>query len=498
LENKKYRKMKNIKFIYSKIALLSGLIFISTLSCDRDISDDAVLATFTNTAEIFTDTPVGLTDEFFISFDPIEGANVNGFGTDDNTAYSGTTSIRIEVPAANDPEGGFIGGIFRDRGEGRDLTGYNALTFWAKGSTTATIGEVGFGTAFGIDFGNGVVEDKYAVGLQNIQLSTDWRKYTIPIPDPSRLVQEKGMFLFSAGSASTGGMGYTFWIDELKFEYLGTIGQVRPFINGGLDTSGAAFVGQNLSITGVGVTSNLGNGQDVSVTASPNYFTFSSSNSNVAIADGSQVSLVGEGATIITAKLGNTDVAGSLNVSSIGLAPTPTLDPENVISVFSDAYINRPVDYFNGYWTYSTTQGQDDININGNNIIKYTELNFVGTEFQGAKTINASLMTHFHIDIFIENTLQAGDFLSIKLQDLGANNVFGGGDDRAGTIRLTSTSATPLVNGSWVSLDVPFSSFPGLSTRANLAQIVYVTEGTNPNAAGSITSVFLDNIYFHN
>src|SRR5210317_1841967 len=149
--------MKNIKSIYSKTSLILGLLLVSSTSCERDLSEDVEFATFNNTAEIFTDTPVGLTDEFFISFDPdVDGANVNGFGTDDNTAYSGTTSIRIDVPAANDPEGGFIGGIFRDRGVGRDLRSYNALTFWAKGSTTATIAEVGFGTAFGDDFGKGI------------------------------------------------------------------------------------------------------------------------------------------------------------------------------------------------------------------------------------------------------------------------------------------------------------------------------------------------------
>ncbi|GAA4811006.1 hypothetical protein GCM10023330_17750 [Litoribaculum gwangyangense] len=480
------------------MVFLLALVSVINVSCERELSDDVVPAKFPNTAEIFTDNPVGLTDQFFVSFDPATGANVDGFGVDDNVAYEGKSSIRIDVPSSTDPAGGYIGGIFRDRGAGRDLTGYNALTFWAKGSTTATIGDIGFGTTFGDDLPLDFLDETYAVSAKNIQLSTDWRKYIIPIPDPSRLVKETGLFLFAAGSDSTGGLGYTFWIDELKFENLGTIGQARPFINQGLDSNGAAFVGENLIVTGVGVTSNLANGQNISVIASPNYFTFSSSNPSVARAEGSQVSLVGEGTTTITAKLGTTDADGSLEISSIGLAPTPTLDPSRVISIFSDAYTNRPVDYFNGYWNFSTTQGQDDININGNKIIKYTALNFVGTEFQGAKTINASQMTHFHIDIFVENTLKPGDFIRIILQDLGADNVFGGGNDRAGSITLTSTSATPLVNGSWISVDVPFSSFPTLTTRSNLAQLVYVTEGTNPNATGSITNIFIDNIYFHN
>jgi len=135
---------------YFKNTLLTGLVIALTVSCERDISDDAIEATFPNTADIFTDIPVGLTDEFFISFDPNVGANTAGFGTDDNEAYVGTSSIRIDVPSPTDPDGNFIGGIFRDRGAGRDLSGYDALTFWAKGTLTGTI-QVGFGTDFMTD-----------------------------------------------------------------------------------------------------------------------------------------------------------------------------------------------------------------------------------------------------------------------------------------------------------------------------------------------------------
>ncbi len=460
---------------------------MATTSCERNLSDDVVLAGFANTAEIFTDAPVGMGTNFYFPYGPDAtnpiGSKFTAWTVDNNESYEGSASMRFDVPNGDDPEGNFAGALFLIDGAGRDLSGFNALTFWAKASQGATLAEIGFGEA------------EFTAKRVNMNLSTQWAKYTIPIPDASKLTNERGMLFYSAGAID--GFGYTFWLDEVKFENLGSIGQERPYINNGEDVSGVAFVGENLAITGVGVTSNLGNGTDVSVVASSSYFTFSSSDTNVAQASGSQVSFVGEGSATITAKIGDTDASGSLNVSSIALAPTPTLAEADVISVFSDAYTNRPVDYFNGYWTFSTTQGQDDININGNNIIKYTALNFVGTEFQGAKTINASEMTHFHIDIFVEDTLEPGDFIRIQLQDLGSDNVFGGVDDRNGSIILNSTSTTPLVNGSWVSVDVPFSSFPGLTTRSNLAQIVYVTEGTNANATGSIENIFVDNIYFH-
>ena len=117
--------MKNIKFTYFKYTFILVCTMALVLSCERELSDDTSFATFPTTAEIFIDAPVGLTDQFFRSFDPAEGANTSGFGVDNNTVYKGTTSIRIDVPASNDPEGNFIGGVFEDRGAGRNLTGSN-------------------------------------------------------------------------------------------------------------------------------------------------------------------------------------------------------------------------------------------------------------------------------------------------------------------------------------------------------------------------------------
>lgn len=165
------------------LGLLSSLILIS---CEREVSDDVLPATFPSTAEVYTDNPVGLTDEFFLSFDPASGANPEAFGTDDNEAYLGSSSIRLDIPAPNDPDGGFIGGIFKDRGEGRDLTSYDALTFWIKASRTATFDQIGYGADF--------EEGKFLSTRSNIPLATDWKKVIIPITEPSKLTQEKGLF----------------------------------------------------------------------------------------------------------------------------------------------------------------------------------------------------------------------------------------------------------------------------------------------------------------
>ena len=87
--------MKKINNINKALVLLAVISVM--FACERGLSDDVEFASFPTTGDIFTDAPVGLTDEFFVSFDPAGGANTQGFGTDDNVAFEGSSSIRIDV-----------------------------------------------------------------------------------------------------------------------------------------------------------------------------------------------------------------------------------------------------------------------------------------------------------------------------------------------------------------------------------------------------------------
>ena len=51
---------------------------------------------------------------------------------------------------------------------GRDLSGYDALTFWAKATQAGTINEIGFGNDFG--------ENKFLVSPKNLRITTNWTK----------------------------------------------------------------------------------------------------------------------------------------------------------------------------------------------------------------------------------------------------------------------------------------------------------------------------------
>ncbi len=480
--------MKNVMNKNLKSTSLLAIIFaIFLIRCERDISDSAVLATFPNTADIFTDAPVGLTDAFFESFDPAAGANPTGFGVDNTIAYVGTTSIRLDVPAPNDPEGGFIGGIFRDRGAGRNLTGYDCLTFWAKASTTGTFGTVGFG----VDF----AESKHETTVTEMPLTTGWKKYIIPIPDPSKLTQERGLFLFAAGTNSTNSMGYTIWIDELRFEKLGNISLINPFILNGQDLTVDGFLGSNQEINQLGAVFSLANGQNVQVNAAPAYFTFESSNTSVTGPFvNNTFSIIGStGTAVISARIKNILAQGSITVNASGAfvnAPNPTTNPANVISVYSDFY--STIQGFNpGVFAGPNTVSITTNTFANNQHIRYEGIDFVGMGWNG--TINASSKTMVHLDV----KLISGSNVVMELIDFGPDGIDNGFGPNNGTAGGNNISGQ-LQQNEWVSLDIPLNAFTlatgggggGNPNRNNLGFIVFVSN----NGA----TFLVDNVYFYN
>jgi len=478
----KMKAFKNSNMKNMKSTVVFSFLVVLAFSCTRD-EEALPLATFPDTPEIFTDNPVGLTDQFFRSFDPSVGANTDGFGTDENEFFEGTASIRIDVPGENDDNGTFIGGIFEDRGEGRDLTGYDALTFWAKGTVTATISLVGFGTDF--------EENRYATGLPNLELTTGWKKYIIPIPDPSKLTQEKGLFIFSAGTLSTGGVGYTFWIDELKFEKLGTLAQPRPAILTGLDIEQEGFLDVPLQLVAFTQTFHSATDGDITVGISPNYFDFRTSDPSVAtVNDLGLVNVVGLGEVEITASLASVAASGSLTLDVQGgfdFAPEPTLDPAAVVSIFSDAYTNIPVSRYNSFFEpFQTTLG-GVVPIGNQEIISYTNLNFVGIVFndvifpsEAVPPVDARNLTHLHVDINVQEALDAADFLEIELTNYGSTNT-------ASRVRI---NANELEAGVWRGFDIELDDFTGLAGRERIGLLLF-------DSGGSISDILLDNIYFY-
>ncbi len=164
-------------------------------------------------------------------------------------------------------------------------------------------------------------------------------------------------------------------------------------------------------------------------------------------------------------------------------APTPTVNPANVISLFSNAYTNVTVDTWSAGWDMADLA---DVQIAGNDTKLYTNLTFAGIEFT-SNTINATGMSHFNMDIWTPDNTALPAVFKIKLVDFGANGVWSGGDDVEYELVLNASSTPPLVSNQWISYHIPLSAFTGLITRAHLAQLII---------SGDPNTVYVDNIYF--
>ncbi len=459
----------NAKYkISSSHLFIGGLLILLFSSCER-VVDGLDAPQFPTNPEVFIDGFSG-----GLNYAAFGGSVPTAFQVDNEVTYGNSkASMRIEVPDVNDSRGTYAGGVYFTSTP-RDLSQYDALTFWAKASQSTSIDIIGFGNDLG--------ENRYQASVPNLDMNTNWKKYIIPIPSPARLTAERGMFFYSVGPKE--GKGFTFWIDEVKFEKLGTIAHPMPAIMSGQNQVINSFAGVSTSVTGLQSVHNLPNGTNLAVDVTPNYFQFTTSNPAVATVDASgRVSIVGGPANaVITAKLGNQDARGSLTIQSRGQyvnAPTPTRPANRVISLFSDAYQNVPVDYYNGYWEPFQTTLSADFTVGNDNVLHYTNFNFVGIQFS-SPTVNATSMTHLHVDVFLPNPLTSNARLKFEMVNSGSG----------GTGAFTRTIAASDAQ-KWISLDIPLSSFSGLTNRSNLFQLIFI------NDSGNIPSIYVDNVYFY-
>lgn len=461
----------------TKVILLVFTLAIFQWGCERKLSDDAILPSFANTAGIFTDNFIGMGSNFYF---PFADAKPDVFSVDMKEGFESNASIRIDVPNNTDPTGTYAGAIFRVDGAGRNLTGYDALTFYVKASTGVKLGEVGFG----IDY----LGDKNRVSTQNVNVGTNWSKVIIPIPDPSKLVNERGVFWFAAGTQGTSGSGYTLWFDEIKFEKLGNVGKPTSTIMDGKTTTVKSFIGSTINISGIGHTYNLVNGQDVKVLSSSAYFTYTSSNPAVATVDANGlVTVLAVGTTEITAKVSGVTANGKLIIECKGDlvgAPTPTRPQADVKSIFSDAYTNATESNFTPGFGGSTTV-TEILTTSTGKVAQYSTNNYTGIMFT-ENPIDASTMGFLHIDAYVENTSTT---IGIQIRDIGANKTIETdvntgnpmGDDKD-----LRTNLTGFQNGVWKSFDIPLNGAI-LNQKGNIGAII-ITGGPN---------FILDNIYFY-
>ncbi|MFY7810329.1 MAG: T9SS type A sorting domain-containing protein, partial [Flavobacterium sp.] len=162
-------------------------------------------------------------------------------------------------------------------------------------------------------------------------------------------------------------------------------------------------------------------------------------------------------------------------------APTPPARPTgDVLSIFSDAYTNVAVSEWSTPWDDSSVT---DISISGNATKKISFSNFLGVQLQNYE--NASSFTHFHMDYYIlPGTDLVGKVLNPKISNHAA---------MAGETNALLLTNLPTTAGTWVSLDVPLSTFtpqgPGTAfAREKFYQFLITS---------NIGTVYVDNIYLH-
>ncbi|NUN10631.1 MAG: hypothetical protein HUU54_15760 [Ignavibacteriaceae bacterium] len=461
--------------MFSKSYSLLAVLIISAAvltwnGCQRD-ADILEPAAYPTDAEVFTD---GFGPG--VEYQAFGDAKLDALQIDSEVKYAGNYGLKISVPSEGYAFGTYAGGTFVS-GSGRDLRGYNAVTFWAKASIPAQINVAGIGN-------DNTANAKFTAQRTNLPINTTWQKYIIPIPASGKLTKEKGLFFFAIANVS--GTGFEVWMDEIKYENLGTLAHPRLSI---LSRSVDLIAGDTVKVNDPVVTfDNIGTA--VTVQASASYLTLISSDSNVAIGDNfGTVRAVGAGTAVITAKLGSATATGTITVKSTAAAgpataaPTPTIAADKVLSIFSDSYTNLPVDTWAATWG---TGRVTDTSITGNNVKIYSNLGFAAIDFSNHQ-IDASTMTHIYMNMWTIYPTTSPAAFKIKLVDFGPDGIQGTMDDIEQEVSLTATTTPAIATGSWVTLDISLSEF-ALTSQGNLAQIII---------SGDLKTVWLDNIFFY-
>ena len=419
--------------------------------------------------------PIVFTDGFGanVGWQAFGNSKLDALSIDTVEKYSGTSSLKFTVPAA----GPYAGGAFVTS-RARSLAPYNALSFRVKASRAVSLETAGLGN-------DNTGTSKYEAKRTSIPMTTAWTQVLVPIPLAARLGAERGLFFIAEGAQ--GGADLTFWIDDVEFVNDPSITNPRPALTTQTVT---AVAGGTVNLNGATRTTFAIGGTDQTVTHMPGYFTFASSDPAVATVSDGIVHVLGPGSTSVTAKLGALDATGSVTVSVMAppatAAPTPAVPSSDVISLFSNAYTNVPVDNWRSFGT-AAVQYQT-LTIAGNDTKLYTNLagGYVGIEFK-TPTVDATTMTHFHTDIWVPS----GTTFRVKLVDFGADALFGGTGANADSqheLTFNAGSTPPLVTGAWVGLEIPLANFTSLTSTAHLAQLIL---------SGDTPTVFVDNVYFH-
>ena len=361
---------------------------------------------------------------------------------DPNEKVEGFASLRVTVPddgcANSDATHFCYAGWAIVSNAPRDLSGYDSLTFRAKSNTpTARITQIGFGN----DNSGG---SKYTATANGLSINSTWTKYAIPIPLASRLTKEKGLFFFAAGNVA--GAGFTFWLDDVKFETLGSPALGPPRV--ALATQSVTRkVGTQLTATTPTVTFAV-NGTDQKISPMPAYFTWASSNPAVATVNGGGViSTLSFGTTTVTAKLGDVAASGELDLIVPGGSTLP-----GPFVVFDDNFTSGAFQAFDT--ALGTIAVDTTVQHSGTASIK---LNVPGANCPGFGPnhycyTGGAVVANTGQDLSLYNALSFWAKASVASARF---DVFGVANDNSGTSQYTASLGPLPITTDWVQYLVP-------------------------------------------
>ena len=184
------------------------------------------------------------------------------------------------------------------------------------------------------------------------------------------------------------------------------------------------------------------------------------------------ITVTAMGSAIETTTYTEVDFEVTAILQPLTAAPSqPSRQETDVVSIYSGVYMDMAGVDFYPNWGQSTTY--TEIEIEGDNVIQYGNLNYQGIDFSGTP-IDVSTMEFLHVDIW------TADENNAKISPISS-----GPNEAAYDLDLTAQE--------WVSFDIPLSFFTDQNPLVDFADIIQFKFDGDP-AGGTI---FVDNLYFY-
>jgi hypothetical protein len=153
------------------------------------------------------------------------------------------------------------------------------------------------------------------------------------------------------------------------------------------------------------------------------------------------------------------------NFPGEGAPGQPARNPQDVISILSDAYDDIEVDTFSAEWDDSD---YEFVTVDGTTTMRIDFGNFIGIDFQSNRQ-DMSEMTHFHLNFWTANDTFDKSF-NLKFSEWGGT----GGEVSAIEYSITMASDPPIEDGVWVTVDIPFDAWTPINSanRGDIAQFI--------------------------